>query len=555
MASLFAILFVLIVLPIGLLGLGSFLTEPPRAFRIDLTTLSLRNYIYILSDPGFLSLIGGTLSIALAGTVGAVIIGGSLAWITIRTDINRPELIGAVAIAPMFMPPLIGAFAWEILGSPRSGILNVVARSLGFEQFINIYSYAGIIFVFSYYYAPYVYLFVVSSLKNMDGALEEASAICGSGKIGTALKITFPLVIPSLLSSALLVFVLLIELFAIPAILAQPAGIKFVSVYIWELASSTPPQVGYASAHGMLLLTVAASFVVMQQRYLARKNFVVVGGKGRKIKRQQLGSVRYPIYALCLLYALLAVILPISALVFVALRDNLFFADAAQMLDLSMFSIDQVSFALTDSMVIRSLSNSAFVSLGAMSIGGALYFLVAHAIHRMKGPGRGALEVVSVLPVAIPGMVLGLGYVWTWISLPFGLYGTIWILIVAYVSQFTPQGVGAVSGSLRQIHPELEESSHLSGGGFWYTMRRVTLPLALPGLVSAMTLILVLSFRELAVSLFLYTSLTQVFSVTMFDYWSRGATATVAVMALVQIVILGLILGLGKLFGRFVVKE
>jgi iron(III) transport system permease protein len=171
-------------------------------------------------------------------------------------------------------------------------------------------------------------------------------------------------------------------------------------------------------------------------------------------------------------------------------------------------------------------------------VGCVLYFTIGYIVHRTRLRGRRILDILAILPIAIPGIIIGLGYLWSWITLPIGLYGTLWIIILAYVSQFAPQGVRAISTSLVQIHPELEESSRLSGAGFLYTLRRVVVPLAWPGILAAMILLLVLSFRELATALFLYTSNTQVFSLTMFDFWLRGSTGLVAVMALLQSVIL-----------------
>ena len=202
------------------------------------------------------------------------------------------------------------------------------------------------------------------------------------------------------------------------------------------------------------------------------------------------------------------------------------------------FSLRQFEIALGDPVVETSLKNSLMVSLGTVLVGSVLYFAIGYIVHRTRLRGRRLLDILAILPIAIPGIIIGLGYLWSWITLPVGLYGTLWIIILAYVSQFAPQGVRAISTSLVQIHGELEESSRLCGAGFLYTLRRVVVPLAWPGVVAAMILLLVLSFRELATALFLYTSNTQVFSLTMFDFWLRGSTGLVAVMALLQSVTL-----------------
>jgi iron(III) transport system permease protein len=535
---LIALLLVLIVLPIAVLILGSFLSEPPRALQIDWSGLTLANYAEVLTGSGFSSLVGTTVGAALLGTAGAMIIGTGLAWLAIRTDVPGRRVLEAVAIMPMFVPPLVGAFAWDILGSPQSGIINIFLRSVGLPSLVNIYSFGGVGFVFAIYYAPYVYLFISAALRNMDATLEEASAMSGAGRLHTVLRITLPLISPALLSSGLLVFVLLIELFSIPAVLGEPGNVHFVSVRIWTLIGFAPPKVNQASALGVLLLVLTVTLVLIQNRILARRSFVTVAGKGLRPKPVPLGAARWPLAALGFVYLISVVLLPYAALIFIALRKSLFYSTVSAIVNPSQYSFDQFVVAYHDPVVRNSFENSLIVSFTTVVLGSILYFAIAYIVHRSRLAGRSVLDIIAVLPIAIPGLIIGLGYLWSWISIPIGIYGTLWIIIFAYISQFSPQGVRAISGSLIQIHPELEEGSRMCGAGFFYTLRRVVVPLAWPGILASMTLLLVLSFRELATALFLYTSATQVFSLTMFDFWQRGSTSLVAVMALVQTVVL-----------------
>ena len=246
-------------------------------------------------------------------------------------------------------------------------------------------------------------------------------------------------------------------------------------------------------------------------------------------------------------YLLLVVVLPIAALLFIALRKSIFFRTVAAIFDTRQLSFHHLGDTFSDPVVVDTLWNSLVVSAGTMLIGSLLYFTVAYAVHRTRLPGRRVLDLISVLPVAIPGIIIGLGYLWSWISIPVGLFGTLWILILAYISQFAPQATRAIAGSLVQIHPELEESSRCCGAGLATTLRLIVVPLARPGIVSAMILLFVLSFREVATALFLYTSGTQLFSLAMFDFWQRGSTGPVAAMALAQIVILLIVVLIGSL--------
>lgn len=549
-AGLLALLAVLILLPVAVLVLGSFLSEPPRALHIDWSGLTFGNYVEVLTSRDFVELLGTSLGVALIGTVGALLIGTGLAWLTARTDAPGRRVLEAVSIMPMMVPPLVGAFAWDILASPRSGILNIVLRALHVPVTINIYTLGGIGFVFAIYYAPYVYLFAAAALRNMDPALEEAAALCGASHLGTILRVTLPLILPALLSAALLVFVLLIQLFSIPAVLGEAGGVHVMSVRIWELIGFTPPKVNQASALGVLMLAITVTLVILQNRMLARRSFVTVAGKGLRPTPVALGAARWPLAALGFAYLLSVVLLPYAALLFIALRKSLFFSTLTAIVDVRQFSLDQVAVAFGDPVVRQSLTNSLLVALGTVAVGSLLYFAVAYIVHRTRLPGRRALELISIMPVAIPGLIIGLGYLWSWISIPVGIYGTLWIIVAAYVSQFSPQGVRAIAGSLVQIHPELEEGARLCGAGFLYTLRRVVVPLAWPGILASMILLLVLSFRELATALFLYTSNTQVFSLTMFDFWQRGSTSLVAVMALVQSAILLVIVTIGQRIRR-----
>ncbi len=541
----------LIVLPVAVLAIGSFLSEPPRALHFAFSGLTFGNYIAVLGSPGFWRLLATTITLAVVGTAGAVVFGVALAWLAVRTDVPGRRILEAVAITPMFIPPLVGAFAWDILASPKSGIINILARSIGIPQAVNVYSLTGIGFVFAIYYCPYVFLFVAAALRNMDAVLEEAARMVGAGRLRTIVDITIPLILPAFWSAGLLVFVLLIEIFAIPAVLAEPGGIHVLSVRIWELVGFTPPKVNEASALGvLLLLLITVTLVLLQNRVLAQRSFITVSGKGQRREPTSLGAWRWPLCTLGFTYLVIAVLLPFLALLLIALRRNLFFANAKALFNPVQFSFAQFGVAFGDPVVRLSLANSLLVSCGTIMLGCTLYFAVAYTVHRTRLPGRRALDIISIMPVAIPGLIIGLGYLWSWITLPIGLYGTVWIIILAYISQFSPQGVRAIAASLVQIHPELEECSRLCGAGMLRTLRHVVIPLARPGVLAAMILLLVLSFREFATALFLYTSATQVFSLTMFDVWERGSTNLVAAMALIQAGMLLSIVLVGQRFSR-----
>ena len=544
---LLAVVSVLIIFPVIVLVIGSFLSEPPRALHFDWSGATLRNYLDLILSPDFADLVETTLVAAVFGTIGAVTIGSVSAWLAIRTNLPGRRGVEVISLLPMFVSPLVGAFAWDILASPHSGLINLFARDLHLPFTVNIYSLPGIAFVFSIYYAPYAFLLVSAALRNMDATLEEASIMSGAGQVRTMLKVTLPLVSPALLSASLLVFVLLISLFAIPAVLGEPGNIHFVSVRIWDLIGFAPPKVNQASALGVLVMMVTMSLVWLQHRVMRHRSYVTVSGKGLHPRPVELGILRWPLAMLVFLFLLANVLLPYAALLLIALRRNLFYTSLSTLFDPRQFGFAQFQSTLSDPVVRTSLWNTLAVGLGTVLIGSVLYFAVSYTVSRTRLRGRRVLDTIMVLPVAIPGLIIGLGYLWSWITIPVGLYGSLWIMIFAYVSQFAPQGVRSITGSLVQIHNELEESSRLSGAGFLYTLRRIVVPLSWPGIIAAMTFLLALSFREIATALFLYTADTQVFSVTMFDLWARGSTGVVAVMALVQTVIILTLVVLSRL--------
>ncbi|MEO9189220.1 MAG: iron ABC transporter permease, partial [Acetobacteraceae bacterium] len=434
------VLGLLIILPVGVLVIGSFLTTPPRALHFDFNGLTLANYSAAFTTDGFWSLLGTTVGLAGLGTFGALVIGAALAFLAVRTDIPGRRALEAVAVMPMFVPPLVGAFAWDILASPRSGIINVLLRSVGVGWAVNVYSVGGIAFVFAIYYCPYVVLFGAAALRNIDAALEEAACMAGASRMRVALNVTLPLVSPALLSAALLVFVLLIELFSIPAVLAEPGNIHVLSVRIWELVGFSPPKVNEASAFGVLLLLLTVGLVLGQHRVLARRSYVTVTGKGRRAEPVAMGRWRWPLAVLGFAYLVIAVVLPFLALLVIALRRNLFFSTLRALTNPLQYTASQFGTAFADPVVRQSLENSLLVAPATVGLGSVLYFAVAYTVHRTQLRGRRALDIVAIMPVAIPGLIIGLGYLWSWITLPIGLYGTLWIIILAYISQFSPQG-------------------------------------------------------------------------------------------------------------------
>jgi iron(III) transport system permease protein len=296
------ILIFLIVYPYFTLIYGALTDEPPRQLSFSFQALTLEKFQMIFENQQFWNALKNTLVASLGGMVMALIIGVWLAWLTTRTNIIGKKIIGIAAIVPLFLPAFIGALAWTFLGSPQMGIINVFLREFGLPFKVNIYSMGGIMFVFGLYYTPYVYMFTSGSLSRMDPALEEASAISGASNWQTTFKVTFPLILPAITSSAILVYILMCEVFAVPAILGQPAQLYFVPTVIFNWVRGAPPHdLNLASAMGILLIVVVTILLYIQGRILRKRSYITVAGKGIRPKQVDLHWARIPCFITALL--------------------------------------------------------------------------------------------------------------------------------------------------------------------------------------------------------------------------------------------------------------
>jgi iron(III) transport system permease protein len=446
----------------------------------------------------------------------------------------------------LFVPPLVAGVAWSILGSPKSGLLNTMMKWIGLDWRIDLYSMAGLIAVFGMYYAPYVYMFTASALRNMDPSLEEAAEIAGVGPVRTLFTVTFPLIAPAIISGMLLSFIVMLGIYGIPAVLGAPANISVLTTYIFKLTNWSPPLYSTAAAVAIILMVVTGALVVLQQRVLAGRSFITVAGKSFRPRALDLGPWRWLTLALALLYLVIVVVLPTLALIVAAFRRFLFIPDASSLFDMRHYSLVHFESIFDNPLTMRSIWNTMEVGLVTALLGGLLAFAIGYTVHRGNTPGRRVIDLVATLPVAIPGLVIGVAYLWAWIGLPGGLYGTIWILALAFIARFMPDTMKALSTSFLQIHRELEEAAWVCGKGRLRTIAGIVLPLARPGTVAAMTLLFILAIRELGSSLFLYTSDTTVMAVLLLDYYEGGNTGKTAAFSLVQTALLAVLIGVSS---------
>ena len=532
----------LVIYPLLMLVFGALSDSNPVIDGFGKFKPSAKHFIEVLGNENVHLAFFNALAACGGGTILAVVIGLAFSWIVVRTNTPFKGFIAAASMVPLFVPPLVAGVAWGILGSPKTGLLNTALKWMNIDFRFNFYSMSGLIIVFGMYYAPYVYMFTASALRNMDPSLEEASEVSGASAFTTIFTVTFPLIAPAILAGSLLSFVVMLGIYGVPAALGAPANISVLTTYIFKLTAWSPPLYNTAAAVAILLMVVTAILVWAQQRILSGRSFATVAGKAFRPRSLNLGKWRWFTFSLAMTYLMIVVVLPTLALVIAAFRKFLFIKDFDALFDMRQYSWVHFNSVFDNPLTMLSIWNTLKVGVITALVGGTLAFAIGYTVFRTQVAGRKSIDLLSTLPVAIPGLVVGVAYLWAWIGLPGGLYGTIWILALAFVARFIPDTVKALSTSFLQIHRELEEAAWICGRGLLGTIRTIVLPLARPGVVASMTLLFVLAIRELGSSLFLYTSDTTVMAVLLLDYYEGGNIGKTAAFSLVQTAILAVLL-------------
>ena len=525
----------LVLLPILFLLYGSLGTAPPG----QASALTLRWFQQAFSSPRLLDAARLTLLLAVGATVLATVLGVVLAWLVARTDVPARRLLHLGVIAPFFLSPFIGALSWDMLLSPKIGVLNQALAALGFTGF-DVYSLAGIVWVMGLYYAPYVYLFVQSSLYNFDPALEEAAVMTGFGRWATLRHVTVPLMAPALLSGMLLALVAAAGQFGVPALLGRPMRLSVLATNIYDLTSIYPSRFNLAAALAVELMLIAGAGVFLQQRLLRRRGFVTVGGKSPRARLQALGAWRWPAFAMAAALMVLSTVLPLLVLVYASLAP--LYTGQVSLNGLTLEHYREV--LIGNPLAQRAVVNTLWISALSATLAVLLAIVLSWISLRTRVWYRGMLDLLVTLPAAIPAVALGLALLWTWVYLPLPVYGTPALLVVGYVTGFLPFAVRAILSVHRQIDPALEEAVTMVGGTWLSTLRHVTLPLLKPGIAAGWTLLFIIYVRELAISILLYSPGNEVLSVLIFNRWVEGDHGVLAAMAVLQVVMMAVMITL-----------
>ena len=491
-------------------------------------------YINVFGSNFFGDVVYNTAVMVLGTTVLSVLFGVTMAWIVARTDTPYRTLLGLTALVPFITPPMVGAFAWSYLGSPNSGFINVFWRFItgSPDPLFDIYTQGGLILVMSLYLAPYVFLFTSIALENMDPTLENAAYMAGANPIKTTFLITIPLAMPAILSGALLVFIQAIGSFAIPAAIGMPGRIYVFVTQIYSYLLGVPPKFAEAAALSIPLLVLSGLALWAQIRAVGKgKMYTTVGGKAFRPRLVELGNWRYVALAFVGLYLVLSAVLPYMVIIY-----GTFIKDAGLAPIWDNLTLEHVRTVVEGGsfpMVYRSITNSLTLSLGGATIAISLGALVAYFINRGDWPGRGWLDFLTLIPVAIPGAVISIALLWAYARPPFDFYGTMTIIMIAYITRFLPFGVKAVSASVLQVSEELEKAAFVSGASWMMTFRRILVPLIIPGLLAGWVLLFISMMRELSASIMLYAFNQETLAVALYLTWEDGVFAHVCILALI----------------------
>ncbi len=522
------VLCLLIALPLSWLLIYAF-SDKNGAITFD-------NFRRLLSDAAYLDPLLVTFALASLSALIACGVAAPMAWLVARTDMPMRRAVRLLVTASFVTPPFLGAIAWELLAAPNSGLLNQLYRELtGLPEdayLLNIYSFPGLVFVVSCYTFPYVFVLVANALDRTPGDLEDASAILGASTWHTAWRITVPLALPAMLAGALVAFLQAMTLFGSPAILAMPAGFHTMTTKIWSLFQFPPrPELAAAASLPLLILTVillrAENFV------LGRRSYAVVGARNSEPRIIRLGGWRWMSLACALAVLTCPVFLP-----YLALLNASFSRVASHLVWIDNFTLQNIRFVFYELSATQLALRNTFV-LGALAatIGTILALVIAYVVARQAVLGHRILGFLATAPVAIPGIVLGVGLFFSYARPPFLLYGTLWILLIAFLTLSMPAAYQQLQSAFHAVHPELEDASRILGATRLRTLRKITAPLLRNNVIATWCFIFVAVIRELSAAIMLFTSETKVLSVLIYDLNESGDLAAIAVLGLLMLVI------------------
>ncbi len=533
-----SLLVFLMLLPLGAIFRASLWSDAGITFG---------RYLEVFTNEQFLKAIWNTLIIST--WVGAIAVGTGalLAFLVTRTDLPWKKPIRALVMASFVTPPFLGAFAWTLLAGPNAGLLNKLYRALtGSEAALfNIFTMPGLIFVMALYAFPYVFSMIANVCELISSDLEDAAEILGANKWRTAWTITLPLALPALIGGFIVAFLHSLSLFGAPAILGLPAGLHTITTQIWALFQY-PPRLDMAAAFSVPLLLATMALIALQKKILGRKGYSTVGGKGGQKRLIRLGWGRVPALLFVFGVLSLSVFLPYWILLKAALSKAW-----AMPLTWDNFTLQNLSFTFFQyGDTQRAIYNTFKLGLITATVGTLLATLIAYVTNRNLFRGARYLSFFALAPLVIPGIVLAVGLFIAYTRPPLVLYGTIWILFVAFLTKEMPIGFSQAESTFKSIHPELEEASRIIGANRLAALKDITAPLARSGVIAAWSFIFIGVIRELSAAILLFAPQSKVVSVVIFDLKEEGQVGVIAVLGILLLVVSFAVISAVQWLGR-----
>jgi len=511
------------------LDVGDPETRPPTAY-------GLGNFEALLNYPQIML---NTLLVSFAAALMALVIGFIMAWILTRTNVPGRRVFEQLMAVPYYLTPLLGALAWSMLGSPESGFINQFWRALGGSgHLIDINTPYGIAWVMALFEGSVAFVMIGAVMKSMDPSLEEASQVIGASRLRTMLRVTLPLVIPGVLGAGIFVFAEMLGSFAVALVLGTPNRYYVITTAIYQLIQQYPPRIQVAAAMGTSLFAVMFVMLFIYRRIVTAGSYVTITGKAFRPRVADVRRLRYLLLGVCVLYLAVSVVLPIATLLFASVQKIAVAFPAADN-----FTLDNFRVAMSMNAAGSALTNSLILAFATATIGIVLMGLLAWLIYRSRLPGAGLIEYVVMFPQAVPRLVFAFGMMWAWLVFPIPIYGTLWLLLIAYLTVFLPLGVRTIAGVMLQVDKSLDECAQMCGASWTFRMRTVGIPLLVPGLVAAWLLLFIASVRELGASILLMGPHSKVITPSIVESWFGTASELTATLALIQTLVVAAAVG------------
>ena len=523
------LLTVLVALPLFWIFFYSFRSDSGGA-------ATLENFTALVTDPTLLQAYGLAIGMALAVGVLSCLVATPMAWLVARTDLPGRAFIRMLVTASFVTPPFLGAIAYEILAAPNTGLVNVLYRRVfGLDSsavLVNIYTFTGLVFAIACFTFPYVFTLVANALDKVPSDLEDASSILGGDWMTTLRKVTIPLVLPAMLAGTLIAILQSLTMFGSPAIIALPAGFHVITTKIWSLFQF-PPRLGLAAAAAIPLLVLTIILLRAQKAILGRKGYTVLGGKSGSPRVTRLGRLKWAAIAFVLAILSLTIFLPYLAIIKTAFTNTV-----GDPITLDTLTLKHWRFVLFEFSATRlAMWNTLLLGVLTATIVTGIALVTSYLVVRKSVAGAPYLGVLATAPVAIPGIVLGVGLFLSYANPTFQLYGTIWILLIAFMTIELPAGYQQMSSSFAGVHPELEEAGRILGASRLTTLRQITAPLLRTSVVAAWCFVFVGTIRELSATILLTTANTKLVSVIIYDLNESGDLGAICVLGIILLLV------------------